>query len=367
MSREYETVSARESHVGTLFLSLAAVSAIACLALLWDAQSNYVRLAAAASSGFAAWGFSKLGKRRRIPVLRGLDELKSLVARTEMPVALYLRRFDDDTRGDHPPANESNVHDSDEEELGSSFSGLSLFVAVGRPGEPLPPWGAYRIYVPDQEWKKQVEELISIASIVVVRSGRSEPLRWEVDRVRRAGKWGRTLFLLPWRAATEDLRPFLPDDPVFDIETPEKPGAKRYAAFVTVGDEGLAQVHDRDRQLSYGASALKVACDVFALPTMTKDQRRAVRGFYGTTERVLETMTAVSLYGIVAGCATAMLSVLALLVPILFTEGSREDAILDIVLPVADPLLTGAGMVAAVSMLVLVFVVVLGNRLVPLR
>jgi hypothetical protein len=359
---DYVATSQRRPWVGAVLLGLAAISAIACLALLWGARDNYYRLVGAGLCALATWFFAKRGKQRRIPVLRSLEALQSLVARTGVPVALYLRRFAEDLADDHPPASQGGIGGPSEAQLAESFSDLFLFVAIGRPGEPLPPWGAYRLYVPDEEWKRQVATLISMASVIVVRCARSDALHWEVGQLRQAAKLDRTLFLLPAARSAEGLRSALPDDPLFDIELSQPDSDQRYPAFVTLGAEGVARVHERDLKVAYGEAARRVAIEAFQLDQLARSGRQVIRGFYGRTERLLSTTTRICAHGLAGGMALAMLTILLLLLAIytgMPMGGLPERVLL--------PLLTAAGVVFAVSVGVLVVMLPMLDRVVPWR
>jgi hypothetical protein len=317
-------------------------------------------LAGAGLCALSTWFFARRGKQRRIPVLRSLGALQLLVARTGVPVALYIRRFAEDLADDHPPASEGGIGGPSEAQLAESFSDLFLFVAIGRPGEPLPPWGAYRLYVPDEEWKRQVATLISMATVVVVRCGRSEALIWELEQLRQSGKLGRTLFLLPAARSPEELRSALPDDPLFDIELSQPESDQRYPAFVALSAEGVARVHERDLKTAYGEAAKQVAMEVFQLSQLAPSERQAIRGFYGRTERVLSTTTRICVYGLAGGMATSMLAGLLLLLAIY--AGMPIEGLPELVLL---PLLTAAGVVVAVSAGVLVVMLAMLDRVIP--
>lgn len=58
-------------------------------------------------------------------------------------------------------------------------------VAIGRPGEKLPELGAYRLYVDDSQWKSEVLALAERATLVVLRTGSSKGLHWELDQLLR--------------------------------------------------------------------------------------------------------------------------------------------------------------------------------------
>jgi hypothetical protein len=90
---------------------------------------------------------------------------------------LYLRSFDDDQM-----AARLKGGLTEEEHLGRVLGEIGPFVAVGRPGEPLPEVGASRMYLEDSAWQSTVEGLLRTARLVVIRTGRSAGLSWELDR-----------------------------------------------------------------------------------------------------------------------------------------------------------------------------------------
>ena len=117
-----------------------------------------------------------LEKRRR--------ELRPMTTETVHSIdrapVLYLRSFEDDQRG-------ARIKGSltEEEHLAKVLSQFGPFVAIGRPGEALPEAGATRVYVGDANWQSAVEELLGNANLVIVRTGRTMGLGWEVERAVR--------------------------------------------------------------------------------------------------------------------------------------------------------------------------------------
>jgi len=361
--RDYE-VAPRGGRTGALLLALAALSAIACVALLWGARHDLLRLSAAALCASVTVSLARRGRQQRIPVLRDVAAVRSLARRSGIPVALYLRRFADDPAADHPAAEDSTLDDADEAQLALALSELCLLVAIGRPGEPLPPWGAYRLYVAGDDWKREVAALLSIASIVVVRCAPSEALQWELAQIQAAGMLQRTLFLLPAAdAGDQDPRRWLP--PRTRVEMPALSNSRHYAAFVTVDANGVARVHPRDLKLGYGAAAAQVVATALQLQPLGHHGRQVMRGFYRRAERLLPLLPTLALYGTFGGMALAM-SVLLLLLPLtLFAPSRVLDAVLDAAWPVLGPLFIGTGIVVAVSLGLLLAMAALRDRLCP--
>src|SRR5262249_33990786 len=86
------------------------------------------------------------------------------------PPVLYLRSFlgemlDDPTR--------INLL-TDEELICQVFKQIGPVIAIGRPGEHLPPIGASRFYYSDDEWQDEVKKLMKGAQVIVVKPGISQ-------------------------------------------------------------------------------------------------------------------------------------------------------------------------------------------------
>ena len=89
-------------------------------------------------------------------------------------------RFEDDQR-----AARIKGQLTEEEHLGKVLSQIGPFVAVGRPGEAVPAVGAARVYLGDAEWQSTVEDLLRTARLVLIRTGRTTGLEWELARAVR--------------------------------------------------------------------------------------------------------------------------------------------------------------------------------------
>lgn len=70
-------------------------------------------------------------------------------------------------------------------------------VAVGRPGERLPPLGARRIYLPTIDWQAPLLELLRTARLIVVVVGRTKGIRWELQHVGTPSLVAKTIFVFP--------------------------------------------------------------------------------------------------------------------------------------------------------------------------
>lgn len=130
-----------------------------------------------------AW---RLWRRSRQYGALGADEA---MRRDPRPPVLYLRSFADDgeallgapsawmRRGANlaAPVNA-------EQEMAEILDAVGPVVAIGKPGEPLPELGAARLYIADDQWQAKVQELMRMASLVVLRVGSSPGLLWEIEQ-----------------------------------------------------------------------------------------------------------------------------------------------------------------------------------------
>jgi hypothetical protein len=119
------------------------------------------------------------------------------------PPVLYLRSFaDDKLKMRARPVNgrsfiESIFAISFEEVVTDHFWRYGPVVAIGKPGDKLPPLGAARDYVSNDSWKQKVEGLMQEASIIVVVIGRTGGLAWEINRVVELGFTSKLVILIP--------------------------------------------------------------------------------------------------------------------------------------------------------------------------
>jgi hypothetical protein len=70
-------------------------------------------------------------------------------------------------------------------------------IAVGRPGETLPPAGAAREYLPDDAWRNKIREHIAEAAVIVVILGSTEGLRDEYRMLAECEAMGKLVAVFP--------------------------------------------------------------------------------------------------------------------------------------------------------------------------
>ncbi|MEV5510617.1 hypothetical protein [Streptomyces orinoci] len=137
-----------------------------------------------------------VGRRARVHTAHIITSVSGLAPGSYV---LYLRPFTQDLAASGiAPAPENNnafVNPARtiarsgrtyEERLGWMFRKFGPMVAIGRPGEPLPGGsGARRTYLPLNDWKDTVGELIDNARVVILGAGPGPGTVWEYVEIMR--------------------------------------------------------------------------------------------------------------------------------------------------------------------------------------
>ena len=137
--------------------------------------------------------------RRSLEQVQGADD---------RPPILFLRSFSDD-QVQIPPRSPTRFAHFEQWLLDGSSRSISLdhlllqegtvhgpTVALGKPDEPVPPYGVSRGYFEHSDWQAAVTRLCEDAQAIVLVIDQSEGLAWEIDFVLSQGHVGKTLFLL---------------------------------------------------------------------------------------------------------------------------------------------------------------------------
>jgi hypothetical protein len=111
-------------------------------------------------------------------------------ARARLPVegdrrtVLYLRRFrHDSTMGSvfiSTLTRSKEGWGTQEQELARAVQAFGTLVAIGRPGEDVPPLGAIRTYVDESSWQGAVAVAMQSASLVILRADFGPNIEWEL-------------------------------------------------------------------------------------------------------------------------------------------------------------------------------------------
>jgi hypothetical protein len=269
--------------VGLVYLVFSVVAGLISLRLLWGSSDNLFQFAAAVGCGVAAYLLGRAGTRRRTPAFRDLKAITDLAQRHNIPIAVYLRRFHEDTGGW-----------SNEEEIALGLGDHALFVAIGRPGEELPTQGAFRLYVPDPQWRETVRELLSMASLIFLRWAPGGHLGWELEQVEMVSKLHRTAFVVPKLPPGIDLSEFLPRKVYRLIDVNElQAQLQESPALLTLSEDGdisihrlPTELHDQDDRKPF-ERLVNTLAEEFKLPLLDRPKRIILRRLYGRTERTM--------------------------------------------------------------------------------
>jgi hypothetical protein len=109
--------------------------------------------------------------------------------RDTRPPVLLLRSFADDAVTVFPSEGLflTRTGNTLEHVLEEKLRAYGPVIAIGRPGENLPPLGAAREYLAGETWRQRIGELIGQARLVVVVMGASEGLVFEYDQLATHG------------------------------------------------------------------------------------------------------------------------------------------------------------------------------------
>ena len=118
-------------------------------------------------------------KIQQITARNANDEIKRDLSR--QPI-LYLRSFDTDPAADRLAF---LLVSTPETRLVRVLHQLGPVLAIGRPGEKLPMLGAARFHVDGDHWQRVVSEIAAASQLVVVASGTTQGLKWELAHLFR--------------------------------------------------------------------------------------------------------------------------------------------------------------------------------------
>ena len=112
------------------------------------------------------------------------------------PFVLYLRSFVDDKTTNKRISFINDVR-TEEEVLVGVLSDIAPVYAIGDPKDKKMPLGASRIYVDDEYWKSTVTEMMSRATVVVLRLGKTDSFWWEVETAIKSISLEKVMFVVP--------------------------------------------------------------------------------------------------------------------------------------------------------------------------
>lgn len=186
---------------------------------------------AGAPVGWLLIGFGQRLLSRRAPLI--------LRRNSRRPI-LYLRSFVSDSRWFE---NWSDLFwmvaapgrtETAELSLSKAVRDIGPLIAIGKPGELLPPFGAARMYVDGQRWQQAVEQLVKESQMVVFRTGATTSFWWEMQHVFQNCDPQKVLVYLPPRAKNRfEMYNVLRDRArgIFPHSLPDHPGDAIFLGF----------------------------------------------------------------------------------------------------------------------------------------
>jgi len=153
---------------------------------------------------------------------------------------LYLRSFATDTGADDWEASSMFLGwflgwppETYERSLAKAVSRVGPVVAVGQPGERLPPHGAARLYVrADEDWKRVVADLVRESDLVIMRIGQTRGFWWEFEHLVASTDPSKVVIYLP-HTDHGDLYSYFRGRAVDHVrhEFPLSPGSAMFVGF----------------------------------------------------------------------------------------------------------------------------------------
>ena len=84
-----------------------------------------------------------------------------------------------------------------EEVAGRQLHFFGALIAVGKPAEKLPPLGAFRVYLQEDEWQETVVKWLGQARSIVMVVGLTPWVSWELASIRELGVVSKLFALMP--------------------------------------------------------------------------------------------------------------------------------------------------------------------------
>jgi hypothetical protein len=129
----------------------------------------------------------------------------SLLAVDRRPPILFLRSFDDDEKQRFSTSQKALLDFSLETRLSNHFSRFGPFVAIGSPKETMPQPGAARVLLSNDEWQPRVVRWMKDAQTIIMYSGKTHWVNWELRQVIENACSTRLILMIPeikkWRSA----------------------------------------------------------------------------------------------------------------------------------------------------------------------
>jgi len=151
-----------------------------------------ILIAIVATVGIGIWSWDRAKQLRQMTA----EEARR---HDKRPPALLLRSFKDDILKLKPPMLSGKIikETSFEEIIADQLWARGPVIAIGRPGEHIPPVGAARSYYTDAEWQTQAEKMALESKVIAMIVGITKGLGWEVRRVASLNILRKLLLIFP--------------------------------------------------------------------------------------------------------------------------------------------------------------------------
>jgi hypothetical protein len=124
-------------------------------------------------------------------------DANSLLAADRRSPILFLRSFADDEKQIYKGSAKAFLTFSLEARLYYHFSRFGPFVAIGSPTETVPVLGAARVLLSDDEWQPRVLSWIRDAKAIIMYSGTTHWVNWELRQVVKNECATRLILMMP--------------------------------------------------------------------------------------------------------------------------------------------------------------------------
>lgn len=141
--------------------------------------------------GFLAF-FLLLRARRYLQV-----NADSLLSVDKRPMILFLRSFSDEWKKKYHISDIPLLDYTLETRLSNHFIHFGPFIALGSPREAVPELGAARVILSDNEWQLRLMHWISEASLIIIYSGKTRWVNWELAKVIEMERAPNLILMLP--------------------------------------------------------------------------------------------------------------------------------------------------------------------------
>jgi hypothetical protein len=138
-------------------------------------------------------GFSLLTRAREFFQV----DADSLLAADQRPPILFLRSFGDDEKQTYRRSKKAFLDFSLETRLSNHFSRFGPFVAIGSPNDAVPQLGAARVLLSDDEWQPRVLSWMRDARLIIMYSGTTHWVNWELRQVVKNEYATRLILMMP--------------------------------------------------------------------------------------------------------------------------------------------------------------------------